>query len=158
MVAESDPVVLSEAAEKELAEATAEHVQAMKDPAAEPSAASRKRTAPGEEPRAVAASFQAKLGVQELCKVKRRGTFCMFCDGELAKNGWKFTVAWKKNKPCKSMHVACVAAMDRDSAENSVSVLQHLQRGAEVSAEEREIFEQAVASLQERLTTAASGN
>ena len=160
MTAESDPVVLSREGEGELADAMAEHVQPMRESSgvqpAEPSAATRKRAAPsGSAARAVAARFQAKLGVQELCKVKRKGTLCMFCDGELPKDSWKFIIAWKKNKPNKSMHVTCVPAMDRECAQNSMGVLREMQTADNISAEEREICGEALASLQERLTTAA---
>ena len=51
--------------------------------------------------------FQHCTGIQELCLVKRRATQCMVCDGQLEKNGWKFSYAYKVNKPPKSIHVTC---------------------------------------------------
>ncbi|CAE7261835.1 unnamed protein product, partial [Symbiodinium sp. KB8] len=73
--------------------------------------------------------FQATLGIIDVGPVLRKGVSCYNCGAVVDKGCLKFTYAFKKNKPARSIHTSCLPQIPKELVQASVATLENLVHG-----------------------------
>ncbi|CAE7806153.1 unnamed protein product, partial [Symbiodinium necroappetens] len=80
--------------------------------------------------------FQRNLGVLDIGPSPRKGLMCMNCGGKIEKGELKFSFAYRLNKPPRSIHVACVAQIQKDLVQPCIDSLHRLLMNPKVQESE----------------------
>ena len=68
-------------------------------------------------------SFHAKMGLQDLGRVKRAGVACYHYGMPVAKGEFRFTLCFNTKKPGRGIHTDCLSQLPEASVENSIEFL-----------------------------------